>query len=154
MIAPAREHGRKVGASGVIVILCVALTLSVVGIRYVKALSQLGDTASTNSSLSFDDRELAGGNSVVVDQRAAYEARALIPVNSSYRIAVGPGLRGATKLTEEHIGGWLRYFLMPRRPDGDDARWVICYGCDPSTLGNRYEVRWRDSNGISIGYLP
>ena len=153
MIAAAREHVRKRGASAVIVVLCVALTLLVAGIRYVKALSQLADTASTNSSLSFDDREIAGGNSIVVDQLAAYQARALIPVTDSYRVVVGPGLRGATELTEDHIGGWLRYFLMPRRPE-DDARWVICYGCDPATLGNRYEVRWRDDNGISIGYLP
>ena len=153
MIAAGREHVRKRGVSGVIVVLCVALSLAVVGARYGKSLSQLGDTASSNSSLSFDDREIAGGNSVVVDQLAAYEARALIPVTDPYRVVVGPGLHGATKLTEGNIGGWLRYFLMPRRPR-DDARWVICYGCDSSTLGNRYEVRWRDDKGISIGYLP
>jgi hypothetical protein len=153
MIAAAREHVRKGGASAVIVVLCLALTLLVAGIRYVKALSQLGDTASANSSLSFDDREIAGGNSIVVDQLAAYQARALIPATDSYSVVVGPGLRDATELTKDHIGGWLRYFLMPRRPE-DDARWVICYGCDPATLGNRYEVRWRDDNGISIGYLP
>src|SRR4029077_9031543 len=133
--------------------LCVTLALTVAGVRYVKALSELDDKASTNSSLSFDDREIAGGNSIVVDQRAAYQARALIPVTDSYRVVVGQGLRGATRLTEDYIAGWLRYFLMPRRPQ-DDARWVICYGCDPATLGNRYEARWRDDTGISIGYLP
>jgi hypothetical protein len=153
MIAAGREHVRKRGVSGVIVVLCVALSLTVVGARYGKALSQLGDTASSNSSLSFDDREIAGGNSVVVDQLAAYQARALIPVTDPYRVVVGPALRGATELTDANIGGWLRYFLMPRRP-AEDARWVICYGCDSSTLGNRYEVRWRDDKGISIGYLP
>jgi hypothetical protein len=152
MIAAAGERVRKSGASGVIVVLCVALTLTVAGVGYVRALSELDDKASTNSSLSFDDREIAGGNSIVVDQRAAYQARALIPVTDSYRVVVGQGLRGATELTEDHIAGWLRYFLMPRRPQ-DDARWVICYGCDPATLGNRYEGRWRDDNGISIAYL-
>jgi hypothetical protein len=30
---------------------------------------------------------------------------------------------------------------------------VICYGCDVSTLGGSYVVRWRDDEGISIGEL-
>lgn len=138
--------------SRVAVVLCVALALGVVAVYYFKALSQLGDTASSNNSLAFDDREIAGGNSVIVDQAAAYEARGLIHVSATYRLVLGQRLRGSTELTEKYVGDWFRYFLMPRRPRSD-ARWIICYGCDTSALGGRYVARWQDDNGISIGQL-
>src|SRR5439155_4896480 len=100
MRAGAHGHPRKWLASGLLVISCLVAALSVGAVHYVHALSQLGDTASSNSSLSFEDREIAGGNSIVVDQRAAYEARALIPATDAYRVAVGPNLREKTELTE------------------------------------------------------
>jgi hypothetical protein len=134
------------------VIVAVAATIAVGAVYYVRAISQLGDTATSNSSLAYDDREIAGGNSVIVDQAAAYQARSLIPSNATYRFAIGPGLRSRTDLTEKYAGDWFRYFLMPRRPR-IDAHWVICYGCDTSTLGGSYAVRWRDDQGISIGEL-
>jgi hypothetical protein len=124
-----------------------------VGVVYLaKALSQFDDAAKANSALSYDDREIAGGNSVLVDQEAAYEARVLIPQRSSYRVVTGPLLRHEKSLTREHVESWFRYFLMPRRPRGD-ARWIICYGCDPSELQGTYTARWQDRNGISIGRL-
>lgn len=141
----------KPGRSGVVLYLVVAL--SVGAVYYVKSLSQLGDAASRNASQSFEDREIAGGNSIVVDQRVAYEARGLIPERDSYRVLVGANLREQTELTQEYVAGWLAYFLMPRRPR-DDARWIICYGCDRSALGDSYEIRWQDGKGISIGRMP
>jgi hypothetical protein len=132
--------------------LCVVLTLGVTAVYYVKALSRLGDTATSNSSQSYDDREIAGGNSVVVDQVAAYEARGLIPRSATYRLVTGPGLRTSTELTQTFVGDWFRYFLMPRRPR-PDARWVICYGCDTAALGGSYAARWADDKGISVGQL-
>jgi hypothetical protein len=153
MIRAARERSPVRGPPRAIVVIVVVSTCAFVGVHYVKALSQLGDTASTNSALSFDDREIAGGNSIVVDQRAPYEARALIPPESTYRVVVGKRLLDRTPLTEQYIATWLTYFLMPRRP-AQDARWIICYGCDSSALGDRYEPIWQDREGISIGRLP
>lgn len=149
MIPPALGHVRTTSPWRLAVILYVVVAVSVGLVYYVKALSHLGDTASSNSSQSFEDREIAGGNSIVVDQQAAYEARALIPEAQTYRVATGSRLREATELTEGYVGSWFTYFLMPRRPS-DGARWIICYGCDPSTLGASYEVRWQDRKGISI----
>jgi hypothetical protein len=134
------------------VILVLALTAAFGAVYFVKAMSQLDDTADANSALNYDDREIAGGNSVIVDQTAAYEARGLIPTDGTYRFAIGPQLRGSSDLTARFSGDWLRYFLMPRRPRLD-GRWVICYGCDTSMLGGPFTVRWRDENGISIGQL-
>jgi hypothetical protein len=153
MIAAARERFRVRGPSRAIVVVAVVSTCAFVGVHYVDAVSQLGDAASGNSALSFEDREIAGGNSIVVDQRAPYEARALIPLDSPYRVVVGKRLLDQTPLTEEFVTTWLTYFLMPRRP-APDAHWVICYGCDSSSLGDHYEPIWQDREGISIGRLP
>jgi hypothetical protein len=131
------------------VALCIAVAVGVGGIYYVKAERQLSDAASANSALAYDDRELAGGNSVLGDQTAAYEARADIPSQASYRVAVGPGPHAKTKLTDRFVDSWFRYFLMPRRPR-PDARWVVCYGCDRTSA---FEARWQDKDGISVGRL-
>jgi hypothetical protein len=138
---------------GTIALAAAVVLASTVGAFYfVKALSDFDNAATKNSTLSFDDRELAGGNSILVDQAVAYEARALIAPTATYRVRVGPNLRHATPLTETYVESWLRYFLMPRRPSFG-ARWIVCYGCDRTELGASYDVRWQDSNGISIGRL-
>jgi len=129
--------------------LTLVATLIVSAIYYAKSLARLDDRADANSELSFSDRLVAGGNSVIVNQEAATEADALIPRTETFRVRVGPRLRNAQALTSVFVESWYRYFLLPRRPAAD-ARWIICYGCDTSELG-KYVVRWHDTNGISIG---
>jgi hypothetical protein len=131
-------------------VVTVAVAVGIAIVYFAKALSQFDRTATQNSALSFADREIAGGNSILIDQAAAYEARALIPTASTYRVVTGSLLRNATSLTDAFVEPWFVYFLMPRRPAGN-ARWIVCYGCNPTKLGGPYTVRWRDDNGISIG---
>ena len=135
------------------VLLATAVAVTVGAIYYGKALARLDDRADSNSALSFSDREIAGGNSIVIDQEAAYEARALIPSSGTYRVLTGDRLRNATPLTRSFVQGWFTYFLMPRRPAAD-AHWVVCYGCDLSALVPPGRVRWRDANAISIINSP
>jgi hypothetical protein len=130
-----------------------ALVIAIASIYYAKALSHLDHRAESNSALSFSDREIAGGNSAVIDQEAAYEAIALIPSSDTYRVVTGERLRNATPLTLSFVDGWFKYFLMPRRPAAD-AHWTICYGCDLSALVPPGRVRWRDANRISIINSP
>ena len=84
--------------------------------RYPEALSELTDTARANALLSFADREIAGGNAVIPDQQAMYEARARIPVDASYEVAVGVPVKGWSSLTADYARGYTTYFLLPRRP--------------------------------------
>ena len=44
------------------VVLCVGLSIVFGAIYFQRALTDFHDTASNNSSLSFSDREIAGGN--------------------------------------------------------------------------------------------
>jgi hypothetical protein len=138
------QRGVRVG-----VVACIVVIVAF-GLAYlVRAVDRLDDTASTNAAMNFDDREFGGGNSLVVDKRALYEARSLIPEDGSYRVAAGPGVDGATDLTEPYIDQYARYFLMPRRPD-PDADWILCYGCDRESLERPVAVVWDNGAGISI----
>ena len=134
------------------VVLCTAIALGWGLVYFVKAVDRLDDAAHTNAAQNYDDREFAGGNAVVVANRPLYEARALIPEDETYRVVSGPGVEGATELTAPFIDQYARYFLMPRRP-APDARWIICYGCDRSLLGDGFEVLYQDEAGIVIGRL-
>jgi hypothetical protein len=123
-----------------------------VAIYLPRAISALGDNAANNASLSYSDREVAGGNGIVVDQAAVYEARGLIPPGAKYRVVTGSGVKDPTNLTPLFVDAWYRSFLMPRRPAAD-ARWIICYGCDVAKLGGHYTVVWQDDRGISVGRI-
>lgn len=116
---------------------------------FVRTVDRLGDDARIHAAEHYDDREFAGGNSLVADKRALYEARALIPESGSYRIVPGPRVADAAELTEGYIDQYARYFLMPRRPD-PDAEWIICYGCDPAEVEDTAAVVWDGGGGISI----
>ena len=133
------------------VVLCTAVSLGFGIVYFGKAVDRLGDTARTNAAQNYDDREFAGGNDIVVDEGALLEARALVPEDETYRVATGPGVEGATELTDS-IEQYARYFLMPRRP-ADDARWIICYGCDRSQFGDSFDVLWDNGGGIAFGRL-
>ena len=134
------------------VALVVAVAAGFICVYFFKGLHLLDGLAANNSAISFADREVAGGNSIVVDQSAAYEARALIPPNERYRVVTGGTVTGATSLTAPFVADWYRYFLMHRRPAAD-AKWIVCYACDVAKLGGAYSVRWSDQSGISIGQL-
>jgi hypothetical protein len=138
------QRGVRVG-----VVACIVVIVAFGLVYLVRAVDRLDDTASTNAAMNFDDREFGGGNSLVVDKRALYEARSLVPEDGRYRVVAGPGVEGATDLTEPYIDQYVRYFLMPRRPD-PDADWILCYGCDRESLERPVAVVWDNGAGISI----
>jgi hypothetical protein len=138
---------QRVVRVGVAATVAVAVALGLV--YFVRAVDELGEQASAHAAANYDDREFGGGNSLVVDKRALYEARALIPPDGSYRVVPGPNVVGATELTEPYIDQFARSFLMPRRPS-PDADWILCYGCDPNLLEVPTDVVWDGGGGISI----
>jgi hypothetical protein len=138
---------QRVVRVGVVAAVFVAAVLGLV--YFARAVDELGEQARANAAANYDDREYGGGNSLVVDKRALYEARALIPPDGSYRVVPGPNVVGATELTEPYIDQFARYFLMPRRPS-PDAEWLICYGCDPLQLEEPTDVVWDGGAGITI----
>ena len=140
------------GVARLCVVYVVAVALVLVAIELPKTVHRLGNDSTANAALSYADREIAGGNSIVADQLLAYEARSIIPRDASYRVVIGPKLTKRASLPTTSLPGWLRYFLMPRRQE-DGASWVVCYGCDATRLGAAYESLWSDEYGISVGRL-
>jgi hypothetical protein len=131
-------------------LVCVA-TVAVM-VRYPAVLREGDRDATRNSSLSYADRDVAGGNGLVADQAALYEARGRIPENETYHVAVGADYEGGSDLTVPYVDSFYRYFLMPRRP-AEDAQWLICYGCDLEQYGSRAEVVWESSEDITIARI-
>jgi hypothetical protein len=134
------------------VVFLVVTTAAAVLLEYPTTLRDANRTASGNRSLSFADREVAGGNELVADQAAVYEARARIPEDATYHVAVDAGYTGGSDLTVPHVAAFYRYFLMPRRQT-ETAPWLICYGCDLGSYGSRAEVVWQSPEGIAIARL-
>jgi hypothetical protein len=141
-----------VGAIRVAVVFLVGVASVAALYRYVGVLRDSGRDASRNSALSYADREVAGGNGLVADQAAVYEARARIPEDETYRVVVSPDYQGGSDLTVPYVDSYYRYFLVPRRP-AEDAQWLICYGCDLESYGGRAAVVWESSEDISIARL-
>jgi hypothetical protein len=117
--------------------------------RAAGTVHQLGGIAGQNSHLDYADREVGGGNGVIIDQAALYEARAWIPRDASYRMLSGSHLQSATPLSEPFAHVYFRYFLMPRRRS-DSAPWIVCFGCDLATQAPGARTVWSDSDGIAI----
>lgn len=131
------------------VVLLVVLTAATAAWRFPGAMADLGREASANSALSYSDREIAGGNDVVEDQAAVYEARARIPSTATYHVAVADEFEAESPLTVPYVASYYLSFLVPRR-QVEDAPWVVCYGCDLTAYGPGAEVVWTNGAGISI----
>ena len=135
------------------VIACVAVTVVLGLVYFVRALDRLGYDASQNAAANYDDREFGAGNALGVDKDALYAARGWIPEGKTYRVVVGPHGAETTDRAAADIVAYARYFLMPRRP-APDSTWVLCYGCDLSSLGEELQIVWQNDAGIALGHLP
>jgi hypothetical protein len=131
------------------VVFLVAASLIAVLAVYPARIRDADRTASRNSSLSYADRDVAGGNGLVADQAAVYEARGRIPADADYRVVVGREYTGGSDLTPGFVDSFYRYFLMPRRQT-EAAPWIICYGCDLGEYGSRAKVVWASPEGITL----
>lgn len=140
------------GPIRICVLFLVATAAIAVVLTYPGLVRDAGDQAATNSAQSYIDRAVAGGNGLVANQEAVYAARALIPTDAAYHVAVAPDYEGGDELTQGHVGSYFRYFLVPRRP-AEAASWIVCYGCDLAEYGPRAEVLWRGDDDISIVHV-
>ena len=135
------------------VVFLVATATIVVVLAYPGLLREAGDEASANSAQAWVDRAVAGGNGIVANQQAVYAARALIPADAAYHVAIASDYTGGDELTQDHLASYFRYFLLPRRPE-EVAAWIVCYGCDLAEYGPDAEVLWRGDDDISIVHVP
>jgi hypothetical protein len=132
------------------VVLCVALAGLTAAARLDDTIAVFDFGADANSAQTFDERTypaspwVAGANAVIED------ARLWMPEDATYRVVHGP------MLTRTQYSGFGRHFLLgfllPRRQiASESARWAFCYGCEPTTLGPRFEVLSDSGDGFLFG---
>jgi hypothetical protein len=141
---PVRTRGSR--TVGVGVAACTVAAAIVAALRLPFAVVDVDRDTAHLSSLSYEDREFAAGNSVIPNQRLLYEARARIPSSGTYRVVTGAG-------RIEFAATFATYFLMPRRRR-ENARWVLCLGCDARTVAPGTRTVWSDGAGSSLLETP
>ena len=133
-----------------LVVLCLGITLIALAWLYPQAFAGANRTARANAELDYLDREFGGGNSVLPDQTIAIEARARIPEDDAFVVAVGAPREDWSELAvPDAIDTYMRYFLLPRRHD-DDAPWVLCFACDPNAYPGSEAVWADEESGMAI----
>ena len=149
----ARWFASPGGLGRLVVVFCVAVTLVALAVRYPQTFADANRQARANAALDYQDRELGGGNSVLPDQAIAFEARGRIPENDRFAVSVGEPQEGWSGLaTQDAIGSYMEYFLLPRRPS-ESAPWILCFACDRGAYPDA-EVEWEDEGGLAILRRP
>ena len=131
-----------------VVVLCVAVSIVALVVRYPDALRDANGTARENAALDLVDRAVGAGSSVFPDQRVLVEILGRIPPDGTFAVAVGEPQPGWTALTAGSAELFLRSYLLPRRLD-PSASWIVCLACDRSAYPGADAV-WKGDDGISI----
>ena len=133
------------------VVICIALAVVVSAARYFSdALDGSAFWADQHSALDYAMRSVPP-ESAVGSQKVVEDARLWMPTDATYRIVTAPDLQGPLLWAAPDF---LAGFLLPRRQtDSADARWVFCYQCDPTELGDRFEVLSDGGNGVLFGRM-
>jgi hypothetical protein len=142
------------GAVGVLlragVVVCVAVAVGTAVLKLPDAIGLFDLRADLNAASSYSHwththREWSPAAGEVLET-----ARLWMPENARYRVVVGPGFdpTRSADFSRQLLYG----FLLPRRPTRSEAaEWLICYGCDRETLGDRFELIAEVEGGPTFG---
>lgn len=143
------KEGRKPGGTQRYLVIAIVVAAGVAAlVRLPHELRDLRANARAVGSLSYADRDVGAGNSIVPEQVALYQFAGRIPLDATYRVIVGPAQDGWTERTATSIEPFVRYWLMPRR-SAADAGWIVCVGCDPAEYPGAVE-EWSGEAGIRL----
>jgi len=142
-LAPPADRRRLVAIA-----VWLALALGLVVVRFPQSFADANRTARANASLDLVDRAIGGGNSVVPDQGLLLEARARIPPDETFRVALGERQTGWSDLTAPFAETFATFFLLPRRTD-PDAEWILCFACERAEFPAADAV-WEGEYGLSL----
>jgi hypothetical protein len=125
----------------------------VVGVNrlFTEALPGQDTWASLNSSLGFEARTFPAAQ-LIGSGAVAEDASLWMPRDARYRVLVGRKYKGTP-------WGWaaphfLAGFLLPRKQTtSQSTRWVICIGCDVSSIGRPFKVLSDGGNGVLFGQV-
>ena len=143
--------GSPRGLARIGVVICVVLTLAVT-LRWFfhDALPGQDHWASLNSNETYAERTFPS-DEFIGSGHVAEDARLWMPRSASYRVVVGSKVQGSP--WDWAAPNFLAGFLFPRKRDDAHAQWVICLGCDVSSLGSGFKPLSDAGNGVVFGRL-
>jgi hypothetical protein len=121
------------------VLLCVLAAVATAAVKLDDALGIFDRRADLNSESTYGQRTHTHAEWSPLGGRVLENARLSMPEDARYRIVFGPRWNRAR--TADFTHQLLVGFLLPRRPTtAPTAKWVFCYGCTASTLGDQFEI--------------
>lgn len=142
----------RAGLASLGAIMCVALALVVSG-RWLlhDALPGQQSWSARNSNQTYAERTFPS-DALIGSAKVSEDARLWMPRDARYRLVIGE---------KEKYSPWswaapsfLAGFLAPRkRNDSPSTKWILCLGCDVSSLGTNFDVLSNGGNGVSFGRL-
>ena len=98
------------------------------------------------------EKELAPARSVDLDPAPIERARALIPANATFAVAVSDRYPFTYEISRTSVPTFASYWLLPRRylQEARSAEYVVSYGVDPGTLGVRVAGTTELGAGVTL----
>jgi hypothetical protein len=104
------------------------------------------------------NRSLTSGDMLGIPRDLQTGALSKIPAGSKYALLL-PGDEqsastdyGIAPVTYETVAPWLNYLLLPsRQVPPEQARYIICWGCDTSPWDHHTTWLFGNSRGVAIG---
>jgi hypothetical protein len=129
------------------VVACVAAACLVGAGRLDNAVAVFDFRADANDAATFTDRTYPEIDTLPGAARVMEDARLWMPEDATYDVVFG---RPSLERSFGNVAYFLFILLWPRAQvhAQDDAPWVFCYGCTPSTLGPGYEVLSDSGRGL------
>lgn len=135
------------------VVVCVVIAVATAAVKLPSALGIFDLRADNNAALTYSQRAHTHPEWFAAAGNLLEDARLWMPEDARYRVVFGPRFDRTRSSDFTHL--LLYGFLLPRRPtSSEDAKWVFCYGCTDTTLGDGFQVLARLEGGPMFGVLP
>ena len=124
----------------------------VVVVHLPERMRSLADQRAATAGLTREQRELAGGRSVDIDQNLLRAAQVTIPSGATYYVLLGEHTQLGNIVTLAAAPPFIGYWLLPRRQvlDPAQADWIVSYGGDLPSLGLAYGRRVEPVPGLVV----
>jgi hypothetical protein len=146
------------GLRSVVGLACVVSAVALFALK-VPATVRALDSAVTADAYIVDPvgRSLTSGDILGISRDLQAEALTKIPPGSAYALLL-PDEQSASAgygigpVAYETVRPWLDYLLLPsRQVPAEQARYVICWGCDTSGWDHRTTWLYGNDEGVAIG---
>jgi hypothetical protein len=114
--------------------------------------SHLDDRVDEARSIQPEYRSIVPALHLDISRDFVLEARDRVEYGSTYAVLTGSKVAVSNDLVLGAVGGFMPFVLLPRRQVApDEADWLLCYGCDRSTLPQESRVVWEvEGGGLAI----